>query len=253
MLRPVRILLLFIPAVAACSTYAFPPSQAMDDLAAMRRPGYPSFKGTGSAELDQRGGKISGVIHLALEGEKFRMEISHVTGRTLLAAAGDGGRVIRLDPDTGQKEEFRGFIPLAVGSQAPWGLIKTMVTGAPPEFGSIKSTRNEGGVKVVSASAPGIDLYYQDGRLAKVEGGSGPLAYALALGPFMDGPLAPYVASAELSPPGARMKVRWTEVEQGIKFPEGFFTFEDTEQEDGGFTPTPPSPLQGEEKALANP
>lgn len=226
MLRPGLLLALTIPLLAGCSTFAFPPSRALDDLAAMRRAGYPSFKGLGRVEVDEKGRKFIGIIHLALDGERFRMEVSHPTGKTILAVAGEEGNILRLDPDTGAKTELNEGFPLAGNNGAPWALVGVMVTGSPPPVSKIKSIRVEDGVSIVAASEPSMTFHYRDGRLLMLEGGS-PLSYTFHPGPLTEGPLAPYLKWFQVTFRGSKTMVEWDEVEQGAGFPDGFFRFED--------------------------
>ncbi|MDH5508817.1 MAG: hypothetical protein OEZ32_00510 [Nitrospinota bacterium] len=206
----------------SCVTFAFPPQEATGDLGAMAKPGYPTFRGLGQLTMENLRGKFTGAILLALDGERFRVEISDKTGRTVRTWAWNGARLMRLNLSTGAKEWMdEGFM-----NKAPMSLARTMVTGAPPGYTKVISTKVSGGMKVAWVSGPGMGLSYQAERLVKVEGG-GAFSWEMALGPFSDGPTAPYVESATLSAAGSRLFVQWIRVEQGVKFAPGFFMFEE--------------------------
>ncbi|MDH5637041.1 MAG: hypothetical protein OEZ04_00950 [Nitrospinota bacterium] len=206
----------------SCVTFEFPPHVATGDLASMARPGYPTFRGLGELTMESLRGKFTGAILLALDGEQFRVEISDRTGRTVRTWAWNGTRLMRLNLSTGAKEWVdEGFL-----NKAPMSLGRTMVTGAPPGYTMVTSTKVSGRMKVAWVAGPDMGLFYQDNRLAKVEG-VGALSWELVLGPFKKGPMAPYVESAALSAVGTSLSIRWIRVEQGVRFAPGFFMFEE--------------------------
>jgi len=220
--------LLALAMLASCVTFAFPPQQAQLQLSAMARPAFPSFQGAGSFTMENSRGKFTGLIHLALQDELFSLEIADVTGRSLMAVAGSAGRLVRLDMATGKKEVYSGHIPLLGGISAPAELVRIMVTGAPPSFAAIRATREQDGWKVASVTSPDMDIYYNDGKLTRVTGGTGPMAYELELGPMAPGPMAEYVESARIKFQGARLAIQWEQVRQGEAFADGFFDLEQT-------------------------
>ena len=217
-------LILSIPLLAqGCVTFSFPSGQAQGDLEAMARPGYPAFRGLARFTMAGLRGNFSGGIMMAMEGEKFRLEITDATGRTVQATAWNGNRLYKLDLATGVKAPAQEGIFL----DAPIPLARTMVTGAPPGYGSVTSTWKKGGLKVARVAPSGMELSYKEGKLVKVEGGGLGEGWSLLLGPFKNGPMAPYVESATLSAVGASVSIQWVRVEQGMEFPPGYFLFEE--------------------------
>ena len=235
--RPVLfpILLFLVVAPVSCVTFAgkLPTEEALDELNNLRTPDYPSFSGVGSLEVSTGGAKKqAATILLALDGSRYRLELLDAVGRAVLAVAGDGERMIKVDPVSGAREEIKGPEAgrVSLGSvRAPVAALRSIVTGAPPVFKSVRSASLLDGRRRALVEGPEMELVYSDRleRVAIPAGEGGVVVYEL--GPMARGPMAPYVSSVKITLEGAgEATVRWRRVSQGRRFPEGFFAFNDS-------------------------
>lgn len=200
----------------------------MREISAFDRPDYPTFSGTGSFQVSGTDKPFSGTILLAVDKQQYRLEVISKTGAVILAAAGGPEEAVRIDPDTGKKSfHDKSLVFLTESLAIPAAFLRSMITGAAPLFDGIKSTAINDQLHVVKAVNPRMDLYYTS-RLEKIVyhpayGGS----LRLALGPMKNGPITPFVSSADVSYGKLTITVRWKEVVQGRGFPEGFFRFDE--------------------------
>ena len=211
---------------AACSTVRQSPRSVTDDLARFTAPDYPPVSGVGSVVATGRGKKISGTFLLALDGPRYRLELMSRTGVGALAVAGDGKRIIKINPATGQRSEKLSPAYVEMGGlMLPSAFLRSMVSGAAPTFDHVVSVKTHGEGRVAKVAAPSMELYYSD-RLNKIvyHGRDGNSAVMIP-GKITSGPMAPYISSVTLLYGGARVAIEWIEIRQGVTFPEGFFEF----------------------------
>jgi len=165
---------------------------------------------------------------LAIDQERYRLEIISKTGAVVVAVAGEPGGAIKIDPATGKKSFYKdNLVFLTENLSVPASFLRSMITGAAPPFEGIKSTSIVDGLQLVKTVNPRIDFYYSN-RLKKLtyhlaHGGR----FDLALGPMADGPVTPFVSSAKLSYGKLTITVRWEEVAQAIGFADRFFQFDE--------------------------
>ncbi len=219
-------MLTFIIGSAACATFKFPPELAVKEITSFARPDFPSFAGTGSFRVYGADRPFSGAILLALEKDRFRLEIISKTGAVILAAAGTPDRIIQIDPATGKRKVLNGDpVVISDGFTAPAIFLRSMVTGSAPKFDGVMSTSFGDGVRIVKVDSPRMDFFYTEKLNKIIHHPPGGPAVNLSLGAMIEGPLAPYVSSAEVSYRNLQIVVQWEEVSQGLNFPEGFFEF----------------------------
>lgn len=211
----------------ACASARISQDTTLRELAAFSKPSYPSFYGLARIAGGRDFKTPEGMAILALKDGLYRLEIMNSAGLTSLAIAGRPGKMVRLDPVSGRKDEITGAgadaLPLA-GGRVPARLLWSIVTGAPPEFSGVVSAGGPPGARVVKTRKPPMRLVYS-GRLEKIaleEAGG----VVIKLGPMTQGVAAPYVSYARIEAEGAgAVEMRWERVMQGIEFPEGFFSF----------------------------
>jgi len=217
-------------ALAACSTFQFPPDVAVEEVSRFNKPGYPSFSGTGSIRFSGGGRVFNGTILLAIEDRYFRIEIADKSGTTIIAKAGRQKRIISVDPATGKREIDAGsMVRISDGFFAPASLLRSMVTGEAPRFSSVVSTRTRSGRRLVRVKGPDMELVYSD-RLERIKIRSGAGGeVTMVLGPMSKGPLADYVSTVTLGYHGSMViTVTWNKISQGVTFADGFFEFNES-------------------------
>ena len=173
------------------------------------------------------GSRFTGRLLLALDGDKFRIELMDKTGRVIQAVAGGQGQVIRINPQTGERSLHTGdTVPITSRITAPVSFMRTLVTGEAPKFSSIKSASAKNGYQIVKVDGPAMEITYSD-RIEQIlhhtKNGS---SVALRAEPMVEGSLAPYSSGAEISSGAVTIKVKWQEVMQGMEFDKGFFEFD---------------------------
>jgi hypothetical protein len=190
---------------------------------------------SGSVTVSGPGPGFSGSILLSMDGDWFRLEILDAVNRAALAVAGEPGKIIRVDPATGERSMTNATsirAPELGGVTAPCGLLRTAVTGSLPHFGKVVSTRGFLGKSYVKTEGPPMELVFS-GRLLEVR----LLAeeddtVRLRLGPAVSQAPVGMLEWAEISlGAGAVLKVRWKKVEAVKSFPPGFFTFKETTED----------------------
>ena len=202
----------------------------IESLIRNREPDAP-FMASGAVAVSGPGSGFSGSILLSMDGDKFRLEVLDAVNRAALAVAGEPGRIIRVDPVTGERRMDNSTsirAPELGGVTAPCGLLRTAVTGSLPHFGKAVSTRGILDKSYVKAEDPSMELVFS-GRLLEVrlrtEEGD---MVTLRLGPSVSQAPVGRLEWAEISlGSGAVLKVRWKKVDAVKSFPPGFFTFED--------------------------
>ncbi|MGK7344699.1 MAG: hypothetical protein ACNS63_02685 [Candidatus Nitrospinota bacterium M3_3B_026] len=200
----------------------------MRELAAFSKPSYPSFYGLARITGGRDFKTLEGRAVLALEDNRYRLEVINKAGLVSLAVAGWPGRMTRMDPASGHTEEITGseagVLPIARG-RVPALVLRSIVTGAPPEFSGVVSAGGPPGARVVRTWGPRMRLVYSGGleKVVLEDAGGG---VVIKLGPMAQGAAAPYVSYARIEAEGGgAVEVRWERVMQGIEFPEGFFRF----------------------------
>ncbi len=194
---------------------------------------YPPTSGSGEIHIKSGQNSYTGFIFLAIDGNDFRIEIIDMVGRTTWATACDGEKIIDINTSSGEKKISKkphdGFISLA-GFKAPYALISSMITGAPPKFDKIDKAILRNGKKIVSTVVPEMEIEYTK-AVDKISF----YTYAgreatLTFGERATGPVAPYVRSVTVSFPlnGGKAEIKWADVRQNVKFEKGFFSFNET-------------------------
>lgn len=206
----------------------FSPDTALREISVFDKPDYPSFSGKGSFHVSGADRPFSGIILLALDKDRYRLEVISKTGAVVLAVAGGSEEAVRIDPATGEKSfHDKSLVFLTENLSIPASFLRSMITGSAPLFDGIKSTSIKNGSRIVKAINPRMDFYYTN-RLEKIiyhpaDGG----LLRLALGPMKNGTLTPFVSSAEISYGKLTIAVRWEDEVQGRGFPDGFFKFDE--------------------------
>jgi hypothetical protein len=190
------------------------------------------FMASGAVTVSGPVSGFSGSILLSMDGDKFRLEVLDAVNRAALAVAGEPGKIIRVDPATGERRMTNSTsirAPELGGVAAPCGLLRTAVTGSIPHFGKAVSTRGSLGKSYVTTEEPSMELVFSgrllEARLRAEEGDT----VTLRLGPAVSQAPVGRLEWSEISlGSGAVLKVRWKKVEAVKSFPPGFFTFEET-------------------------
>lgn len=192
------------------------------------------FMAVGTALVSGAGAGFSGSILLSMEGDKFRLEVLDAVNRAALAVGGEPGRMIRVNPATGEKQVTNSTLihaPELGNVTAPCGLLRTAALGSIPRFGGVVSTRRILGESRVTTENPSMEFVFSERllevRLRTEEGDT----VTLRLGPAVKGGPARLEWSELSLGSGAVLKVRWKKVEPVQSFPPGFFTFDDTAED----------------------
>ncbi|MBF0171509.1 MAG: hypothetical protein HQK87_10570 [Nitrospinae bacterium] len=231
-IHPAALALLLV-ALAGCVTPLTPGALLgrLSDATAVRP--YP-FTALGTVTYTTPGNGGTGNVALAVEGVKFRLEVTDPMGATRLAVAGDGGRLIRLDPATGARRETRlgpeGTVPLGEGGAAlPTALLGTAVTAALPPTGPLTAAFPSGRLACFASIEPTLTFCVGDDGLAEVWfPGDREQRVILTLGPESDAvPL--HRRWAKMSDPqqGISVEIRWRSVTASPRHPAGFFSFDE--------------------------
>ncbi|VAX23590.1 hypothetical protein MNBD_NITROSPINAE02-932 [hydrothermal vent metagenome] len=234
-------LLLFLafPALftfVSCATFvSLDTSVAAGDLARLKMKSYPSFKGVGSLKLRGMGSSFAGLMALAIDAGKYRIEIYDAVGRTVFAGGGAPGKMIRIDPNTGEREELTGKraeVAEFEGFRVPIASLKSIVYGAPPGFNAITSFEERNGKRIVKTTGPEMEIVYSS-QVEKIRlippGEEEDEEVIIIVGRLAPGPIGPYAKVAHMDFGGGAftLDIKWEKVRQGVKFSEGFFTFDE--------------------------
>ncbi len=173
----------------------------------------------------------TGNVALAVDGEKFRLEVTDPVGATRLAVAGDRHHLIRLDPTSGKRSEtelgVEGVVPLGEGGMAlPTGLLQTAVTAALPPTGPMTAAFPHGSLACYASMSPTLTFCVGD-RLEEVWfPGDREQRIVMTLGPEVDeAPLRRRWVKITDRQQGISVEIRWGAVTLGVDRPAGFFTF----------------------------
>lgn len=193
------------------------------------------FMAVGSLTVYGGGAGFSGWAHLSMDGDNFRLEALDAMNRAVLAVAGEPGRMVKVDPRTGERRHMTSpeiIAPEFGGVTPPPALLRSAVTGEVPRFGRAVSTSLFFGKSHVVTEDPEMELVF-DGRLVEARMRSGDEGVVtLRLGP-VDGTAGHRTIEwSEISfSSGATLMIRWKKVTPVQGFPAGFFTFSESEDD----------------------
>jgi len=190
----------------------------------------PPLRAVGLVRLRGPAGELvgKGKALLALEGDRFRLQVVDPMGRSLAAVARRGKSFVSLDPRSGARTMLDAdqFGRLTLGDFSfPAAMIPALLTGAPPSFDRVVSARRSGAKVTVVTAAPPLTIVYAQ-QVLSITTANGE---ELAITAWRDQAGRPYVASATLSREGAfgSVRVEWEGVERVKPYPPGFFQFRD--------------------------
>lgn len=222
-----------LPLLFSCSAKYLEPSVAEDDLYHLKTGGHPSFSGIGSISIKGSGQNYSGAISLAIEKEKYRLELVDKTGATTLAVAGEPGRMIRVNTRTGAKQIITGDKAAVLKLhriRVPVSLLHFMVTGSPPDFSRVVTASAGAGFRKAKVDEPNMEIEYSSKveRITIASGSDGG-KIIVTPGPRTPGPFALYVSSVNIifDEGSVEADIVWKKVRQNVKFPAGFFSFDE--------------------------
>ncbi len=206
----------------------------IESLVRDRGPDTP-FMAVGTALVSGAGAGFSGSILLSMDGDKFRLEVLDAVNRAALAVAGEPGRMIRVNPATGEKQVTNSTsirAPELGGVTAPCSLLRTAALGSIPRFGGVVSTRRILNKTYVTTDDPSMEFVFSEKLLEVRLRTEEDDMVTLRLGPTVNQEPVGRLEWSEISlGSGAVLKVRWKKVETVASFPPGFFTFDDTAED----------------------
>ncbi len=233
-------LLLFLAfTFISCSTFgSLNPSVAANDLARLKMKTHPTFSGLGSLKLKGITSSFTGLMALAIDREKYRIEIYDSVGRTIFAGGGGPEKMIRINPETGKRTEFIGKKAEVVefeGFRIPIASLKSIVYGAPPGFGAVISSHKRNGKQIAKTTGPEMEIEYSS-HVEKIRliapDEEEDEEVIIIIGKLVPGPMAPYAQTSHMDFGGGAVSldIKWKKVKQGVKFPQGFFSFDEALQ-----------------------